>query len=151
MKWKSLSNQQEIDLVSYVKEYIKDRPEVQVLIGTDSQVHGKKVDYALVVAFHSQNTGGHIVYAKQTFFKNTGMFDRLMREVQFTIEVGELLRISGVSQKIMRLHFDLNTDEVYKSNEVLRAVLGWAESMSYSVDYKPFAGVASRAADMLCK
>jgi len=150
MKWKSLSNQTEVDLVSYVKEYIKDNPEVEILVGTDSQVHGKKTDYALVVALHT-NRGGHLIYSKEQYFKKMDRFERLMKEVQFTIEVGELLKESGVSQKIMRLHFDLNPDEKYKSNDVLRAVFGWAESLGYECSYKPGSFVASHAADMLCK
>ena len=150
MNWKSLSGRQSIDVISYVKEYIKNNPTVEVLIGTDSQNHRRVTDYALVIALHT-NRGSHIVYSKLSFPKITDRFSRLLKEVNFTIDIATQLRESGIPVSIMKLHFDLNPDPRYKSNDVVRTALGWAEGLGYQCGVKPNAEAASYAADHLLR
>jgi predicted RNase H-related nuclease YkuK (DUF458 family) len=45
---------------------------------------------------------------------------------------------------------DLNPDPKYKSNQLLRAALGYVESMGYIPRCKPNAMCASYVADALC-
>jgi predicted RNase H-related nuclease YkuK (DUF458 family) len=54
-------------------------------------------------------------------------------------------------QKPNFIDIDLNPDPKYKSNQVLRAALGYVESMGYVPRCKPNAVVASYVADAICK
>lgn len=159
MEWRKMGDSQKVDLIPYITNYLREKPDAQIMIGSDSQSVGKKTKYAIVIGLHT-NRGAHILYQTITFPKITDRFQRLMKEVEYTIEVGETLK-NGLFLKrskdgygnypLLSLHFDLNLDRKYDSNRVLVAVLGWAESMGYCTEYKPRAISASYAADVLCK
>ena len=150
MKWKSFGTKQEIDLVSYIKQYLKDNPTAELMVGTDSQNRRKQTDYAIVVALHT-NRGANLLYVKETFPRIMDRFTRLLKEVEFTIGIATELKESGINQKLIRLHFDLNPDPKFKSNDVVRTAMGWGEGLGYSCQCKPSAFSASYAADMLLK
>jgi predicted RNase H-related nuclease YkuK (DUF458 family) len=46
---------------------------------------------------------------------------------------------------------DYNEDENFKSNRLVNASRGWANSLGYQVNMKPNIQVATRAADHHCK
>jgi predicted RNase H-related nuclease YkuK (DUF458 family) len=74
----------------------------------------------------------------------------LWNEVEYSIEVAEYLTNNGI-QRPSYIDLDLNPDPKYKSNQILRAALGYVESMGYIPRCKPNAMVASHVADALCK
>jgi predicted RNase H-related nuclease YkuK (DUF458 family) len=46
---------------------------------------------------------------------------------------------------------DYNEDENFKSNKLISAAKGWANSLGYKVNVKPNNQIATRAADYHCK
>jgi predicted RNase H-related nuclease YkuK (DUF458 family) len=148
--FKSLTTQSDIELLPYVKTYLEQNPDMKIYIGTDSQNLKTETVYAQVVVLHNPRRGGHVLYAKSTYPKILNRFDRLWREVELSIELAEQFRNYGL-QLPAYIDLDLNPDPKYQSNQVLRAALGYVESMGYTARIKPYALAASYVADSLCK
>jgi uncharacterized protein len=150
MEFKTLSTKQKIDIVDYVKTYLKTYPTVDILIGCDSQNYAYNTMYATVVALYKPGNGAHILFRKENLDLEKTRSIRLMNEVWKSIEIAELLRNSGLP-KAKYIDIDLNPDKRYKSNEVLRSAVGLVEGMGYTVRYKSLGVMATYAADMLVK
>ena len=147
--FKSLSTHCNVDISSYIRNYIQTNSDIKIYIGTDSQNLKTSTMYAQVIVLHNPRRGGHVLYSKSTYPKIINRFERLWREVELSIELAEYLRNAGISTSYIDL--DLNPDPKYQSNQVLRAALGYVESMGYVARIKPNALVASYVADSLCK
>jgi predicted RNase H-related nuclease YkuK (DUF458 family) len=120
-KFKSLTDNKLVDLISHVREKMSEEKDVQIYIGTDSQNHGEETDFATVVVLHYGHRGGHVIYTKETIPRarvgdSQLEFNRLWKEVEMSIEVSE-----------------------------------YVESMGYTPRCKPYSMAASYAADRLCK
>jgi predicted RNase H-related nuclease YkuK (DUF458 family) len=150
MKFKSLTNREEINLVEYIKEYFIKYPNTEILIGCDSQNYIDKTIYAIVVALYKPKGGAHLLFNKEITVLEKTRPIRLMNEVWKSIEVAELLKKSGLP-KVKYIDIDINPDKKYKSNEVLRSAVGLVEGMGYNVRYKTLGALVTHAADSLVK
>ncbi len=135
MEFRTLTNQQKIDLIEYIKTYLNNNPHVDILIGCDSQGYWDKTIYATVVALYKPGNGAHVLYHKEVLPVERVRQVRLMNEVWKSIEVAELLKNAGLPQ-VKYIDIDINPDKRYKSNEVLRSAVGLVEGMGYNVRYK---------------
>lgn len=147
--FRSLSNEKVVDLIPYLKEKIASADDIKIYIGTDSQNIGGKTVYASVIVLHYGNRGAHVVYSKTKVDRIRERFAKLWREVEISMEVAQYLRENDINATYIDI--DLNPDPRYGSNNVLRAALGFVESMGYVARCKPFATAASYCADRLCK
>ena len=150
MDFKTLTNRQKINLVDYIKTYINDNPNVELLIGCDSQGYWDKTVYATVIALYKPGNGAHVLYRREVLPVERVRQVRLMNEVWKSIEVAEFLKQEGLPQ-VTYIDIDINPDKRYKSNEVLRAAVGLVEGMGYKVRYKTLGAMATFAADTLVK
>ena len=150
MQFKTLRNRKDINLIEYVRGYIEENPQVEILIGCDSQNHIDTTVYATVVALYKPQAGAHVIFCKEITPVERTRQVRLMNEVWKSIEVAELLRDSGLP-RAKYIDIDLNPDKRYKSNEVLRAAVGLVEGMGYKVRYKSLGALVTTAADALVK
>jgi len=150
MEFKKLRDRNSIDLVDYVRSYLIENPEVEILIGCDSQNHLDTTVYATVVALYFPRNGAHVLYCKEiTPIERTRQV-RLMNEVWKSVEVAEKLRLADLP-RAKYIDVDLNPDKRYKSNEVLRSAVGLVEGMGYTVRYKSLGALVTTAADALVK
>jgi predicted RNase H-related nuclease YkuK (DUF458 family) len=150
MEFKKLRDRNSIDLVDYVRSYLIENPEVEILIGCDSQNHLDTTVYATVVALYFPRNGAHVLYCKEiTPIERTRQI-RLMNEVWKSVEVAEKLRLADLP-RAKYIDVDLNPDKRYKSNEVLRSAVGLVEGMGYTVRYKSLGALVTHAADALVK
>ena len=150
MEFKKLRDRNSIDLVDYVRSYLIENPEVEILIGCDSQNHLDTTVYATVVALYFPRNGAHVLYCKEiTPIERTRQV-RLMNEVWKSVEVAEKLRLADLP-RAKYIDIDLNPDKRYKSNEVLRSAVGLVEGMGYTVRYKSLGALVTHAADALVK
>jgi predicted RNase H-related nuclease YkuK (DUF458 family) len=147
--FRSLSNEKVVDLIPYLKEKIASADDIKIYIGTDSQNIGGKTVYASVIVLHYGNRGAHVVYSKTKVDRIRERFAKLWREVEISMEVAQYLRENDINATYIDI--DLNPDPRYGSNNVLRAALGFVESMGYVARCKPDALAASYCADKLCK
>jgi predicted RNase H-related nuclease YkuK (DUF458 family) len=150
MKFKTLVTNRQVDLTSYIKDYISKFPDVEILVGCDSQGYKDKTIYATVIALYKPGSGAHVLYMRETVAPERVRQVRLMNEVWKSIEVAEFLKQAGLPQ-VKYIDIDINPDKRYKSNEVLRAAVGLVEGMGYQVRYKTFGAMATFAADTLVK
>jgi predicted RNase H-related nuclease YkuK (DUF458 family) len=150
MDYKRLSDGVNVDLVTYIKDYLNEHNDVDILIGCDSQNQKLKTTYAIVVALYHRGKGAHVLYRRWTTLQERVRQVRLLNEVWYSIETAELLRTSGIP-KPKWIDIDLNPDPKYKSNEVFRQAVGLVEGMGYKARYKTLGPIATYCADYLVK
>lgn len=148
-KFKSLSTRKEVDLIPYVKQFLVDNKDTSIYVGCDSQ-NERNTTYALVIVLHNAGKGGHVLYSTEVVPKIADRYTRLWNEVVYSVNLADHLTANGI-QKPNNVDVDLNPDPKYKSNQLLRAALGYVEAMGYVPRCKPNAMVATYVADALCK
>lgn len=139
-----------VDLVEYTKQYLKDHPETELLIGGDSQNRGLNTYYAVVVAFYNPGKGAHIIYSRTKTSKEYDKATRLIKEVWNSVEVAELLREEGLNV-VRYIDLDLNPDPKYGSNSVFRQAVGMCEGMGYEVRFKTLGPLVTTMADTIVR
>lgn len=147
---KKLYDNEEIELIDYVKNYLSDNNGVEILIGCDSQNFSDKTIYAIVVALYKTGKGAHVLYRRWKTQREPTRSIRLLNEVWYAVECAEEMRNSGIP-KPKWIDIDINPDPKFKSNEVLRQAVGMVEGMGYKVRYKSLGPIATYAADHLVK
>lgn len=150
MGYKKLSTKENIDLIPYIKDYLASHEGVEIQIGCDSQNHGRETMYAIVLALYTPGKGAHVLYDRFSTKRELNNPTRLMNEVWHSINLGEDLLKAGIP-RAKYIDVDLNPDPKYKSNEVIRAAVGWAEGMGYTVRHKGDSPMMTYAADNLVK
>jgi predicted RNase H-related nuclease YkuK (DUF458 family) len=150
MEYKRLHDNQKVDLIQYVREWLMIKPNAEVLIGCDSQNFSDKTIYAIVVALYDTGKGAHVLYNRWTSKREPTRSIRLLNEVWYAIEVAEAMKTAGLP-KVKWIDIDINPDPRFKSNEVFRQAVGMVEGMGYKVRYKSLGPIATYAADYLVK
>jgi predicted RNase H-related nuclease YkuK (DUF458 family) len=150
MEYKRLHDSAKVELVSYIKDWIEVKPNVEILIGCDSQNFSDKTIYAIVVALYDKGKGAHVLYNRWKTQREPTRNIRLLNEVWYAVEAAETLKTAGLP-KVKWIDIDINPDPKYKSNEVLRQAVGLVEGMGYKVRYKTLGPIATYAADHLVK
>jgi predicted RNase H-related nuclease YkuK (DUF458 family) len=139
------------DVITYIKNYLENRVDIELLIGSDSQSYGNvKTVYGVVIALYTKGKGAHVLCTKEIvpFEKDTSY--RLMNEVWKAVEIAEHLRSNGVPRANF-IDIDLNPDPKYKSNKVLRQAIGLVEGMGYKVRCKHEGAMTTYSANHLVR
>jgi len=136
-------------VIEHTLEQLRNFPYASIHIGTDSQNHGDVTVYSTVIAYRFGNTGVHYIVHRQKFPKISDMWTRLWKEAEMSIETAEWLT-QQINVKIS-IDMDYNGDEGFKSNKIISAAKGWANSLGYPVNVKPNEQIATRAADYCCR
>ena len=97
----------------------------------------------------SYTLGVHYILSKSSCEAINDIWKRLWLEAEYSIQVAEWLT-KQVSVKV-EIDMDYNSDENHKSNKLISATKGWANSLGYKVNVKPNNQIATRAADHHCK
>ena len=96
MKFKRLSDRNEVDLISYISHYIEMFPNVELLVGCDSQNVKMETVYASVIALYNPGKGAHVIYKKWRTPMERVCSVRLLNEVWYSVEIAEELRNGGL-------------------------------------------------------
>lgn len=131
----------------------------KIYVGSDSQVHRKKISYAVCIVFRYGSRGCHVIARKWAERKRRGIPKkdlieiRLNKEMAATMEVVQLLFDNGIHP--FQADFDFNGDKKTESSGLVATAMGWAAGLGIP---KPFKGatkpdelVAAKAAHQLCK
>lgn len=148
-KFKKFSGEGIEDVVDYVKNYLSQHPDIEVMIGTDSQNRGDITVYCTIIAMYQPGRGGHCIYRKWKTKKVTVRSVRLLSEVWASIEVANLLRDSGVPIKYIDI--DINPNPKFKSYEVYSSAKGMIEGLGYECRCKTFIPLVTSMADWVVK
>ena len=138
-----------IDPVDHTREIIRKNPFVEVHVGTDSQSLAKITQYITVIAYRFGNRGVHYILKKNGVPQIKDLWTRLRKETELSIDIAETIKKS--LNIIPEIDLDYNENENFKSNKLVNASKGLANSLGYKVNIKPHIQIATRAADYHCK
>ena len=150
MTWRSLSNHESIDILTYLPQWLEDNPDHKIYIGCDSHNCSGKTTFATVIVLHHHRRGGHVLYSRLVVPKMVSRYERLWREVELSVETAQQLMSVDI-QKPEYIDIDLNPDPKYQSNTLLRAAVGLIESMGLKARYKTLSPWSISISDSICK
>ena len=111
---------------------------LKVYIGTDSQVKRGTYDFATVIVFLRENKGGFMFIQRDKKQHLMGIKERMLLEVQKSIEIAYLLCPLLEKHKIdLEVHADINTNPNFKSNAALKEAMGYIMGMGFVFKAKP--------------
>jgi len=148
----------------YLQDTIKDSVEqaikresrlgnkLKVCIGSDSQVKGKDTEFATVVVFLREGSGGFMFIQNDTSIRQYSIKERMLVEVAKSIEVAyDLCSLFTEYHIEMEVHADINTSPQFKSNEALKEAMGYILGMGFAFKAKPEAFASSCCANKVVR
>jgi hypothetical protein len=121
---------------------------LKVCIGTDSQVKGKETEFATVIVFLREGSGGFMFIHNEKSLQPFSVKERMLMEVAKSIEIAyELCGLFTEYDVDMEVHADINTNPQFKSNEALREAMGYILGMGFAFKAKPEAFASSSCAN----
>ena len=147
MKFQKLTGHPTFELAPYVKSVLKLHAgfAVQLYLGCDSQNKAIDTVYATTLVFHIASSGCHVIYKKERVPKIRDMWTRLWKETENSCEVAIYLREHGI--EVSTIDMDYNTDPTKKSNKLVKAAVGYVESLGFKARCKPDLLPGAYAAD----
>jgi len=149
-QFKTLVEHKTVELISYIKDYITEYPEVEILIGCDSQNRKRHTVYAIVIGLYKPGKGAHVLYSRFETIRERENVNRLLSEVWFSVETAEAIK-AELNIKPTWIDIDLNPDPKYRSNQALTSAVGIVTGMGYNVRHKGNSPIMTYAADHLVK
>jgi predicted RNase H-related nuclease YkuK (DUF458 family) len=123
---------------------------LKICIGTDSQQKGADTEFATVIVFLREGSGGFMYIANQTTTQQTSLKERMLLEVSKSIEIAyELCELFNTYHIDMEVHADINTNPNFQSNASLRDAMGYILGMGFAFKAKPDAFASSSCADRM--
>lgn len=92
-RFKKFGGEKIPDVIEYIKQYVKENPYVTISLGCDSVQRRRKTVYAITLMFYSISikNGAHVIYFRDNISKVRDNFDRLGREADYVLNIGEWL------------------------------------------------------------
>lgn len=136
-------------VTNYVMDYIKDNPNTEILIGSDSQNRGDFTNFSTVIAMYEPGHGAHCIYERWKTPRERIRQKRLLKEVEASINTADMLKQNGI--KIKYIDIDINRNARFKSSEVFSTAKGWVEGSGYECRWKTLGPLITTMADYLVK
>jgi predicted RNase H-related nuclease YkuK (DUF458 family) len=149
-EFKKIGGENVVDLLLYTKEILEKNPGSKIHVGCDSQSYATKTVYVTTVVFRYENRGAHVIYKREVIPRVKDLWSKLWGELNRAIDVAGYLKFEGKID-VHQIDLDYNTSPKYKSNIVLKAAVGYVESMGYNYAVKPETLIAISAANELCR
>jgi len=149
-QWYDGTGKEVLDLREHLNTRLATGLYSKIIIGCDSQCYRKNITFATVIILDTEGQGAQFVYNKERLKKTTfrSTHERLLKEVEYSIMLGlELLDIFEKYNTSISIHADVNPDENYLSNSIIKEVVGWIIGVGFECVVKPNSFGASCAAD----
>ena len=151
-----------VDVEKYVKDWTKKNPKGRVIIGCDSQVHGRRIKYSVAIVMHyvdimGAGHGAHVIIAdlwEKRLAKTAieEMPSKLWKEAEYVLVAAQMVDGNDeLFKKRITLHLDYSDNAKDRSNMMFAAGLGYLSGMGYHAEGKPHAYVATHTADAFCR
>jgi hypothetical protein len=153
MRWRKLDGTfLDNDLLSLVeKTIIREQQQgfdLKVCVGTDSQVYKNHIEFASVVVFLRQGSGGFMYINNHKHIGIMSIKERMIIEVSKSIEVAySICHLLDKYKVDLEVHADINTNPSFKSNTALSEAMGYIMGMGFQFKAKPDAFASSSCAD----
>lgn len=148
--WFTLNNEEVFDIKMAVKEATKFGGKV-VLIGTDSQMFDRKIDFVTTIVIVTPGKGGRAFYTKEKNQKFNSIRQKLVKEtwmsVQTALEVEPLLHETCD----LAVHIDATNDKRWRSSNHVQELVGMVVGQGFKAVIKPDAFAASHVAEHIVK
>jgi len=144
------------NVTQYIKDYINSFEWIyEIWIGTDAQKMRRRntVLFSSVICIYKQGMGGHIIHSKHKRTDIKNKYDKLKKEVEYSLKIAEYLNENGVLilPEVFTVHIDVSPNVGDDSNKIYNEMIGWVKGMGYNCEAKPGAPAASHAADHIVK
>ena len=155
MKWRKFNGDTiNLPIKSAVEDAIKKQTEagfrLKVCIGTDSQVKGAETEFATVIVFLRERSGGFMFIHNEKTTQRFSIKERMLVEVAKSIEIAyELCDLFTLYDVDMEVHADINTNPHFKSNDALKEAMGYIMGMGFAFKAKPEAFASSSCANKI--
>ena len=143
-------------VVDYIKAYMSEKRNIEIMIATDSQNRGSKTVFSTVIALYDcgedgHGHGAHCIFKRWTTPRYTRdrKVERLLREVEESISIGKQLRENGIPVKFIDI--DINPNKKYASSDVYQAAYGWVTGEHFDCRYKTLGPLVTTMADWVVK
>ena len=143
------SKGQILDPLSYTLQIINNCPDVEIHIGTDSYSESDNTRYITAIAYRYKEAGVHYIHSKFNVPKINDIWTRLWKETELSLEIAQKLRHHPKVN--LEIDMDYNEDKRFFSNKLVPVAKGWANSLGFKVNIKPYRQIATSAADYLSK
>ena len=144
------------DIVEYVKDYVKTHTNIDIIVGTDSQVNGSRTVFSTVIAMYDYGDGehGHGAHciSKRWYtpkYPKNQRINRLLKEVEESINIAKVLRDHEV--KVKYIDIDISPNPKHKSSEAYPAASGWVTGEGFAFRDKSHGPCVTRYADWQVK
>lgn len=153
--WKTLAGEQ-VDLRSMLESEMRDFPNAEVIVASDSQQRGKDTEYVTVVVVHRPTKGGRVFFCRERIPRVRELRERLWKEVWRSTELAmELTSTPDIGTvhpiPVTEVHIDANMDPTFRSSEYVQELVGLVMGQGFKAVVKPEAWAASHAADHAVK
>jgi predicted RNase H-related nuclease YkuK (DUF458 family) len=133
---------------STIEAEIANNNKLKVYIGTDSQVKQNLTEFATVIVFLREKSGGFMFIHNDKTTQEFHIKERMLQEVAKSIEIAYELCDLFIEYEIeMEVHADINTNAQFKSNDALKDAMGYIMGMGFAFKAKPDAFASSCCAD----
>lgn len=153
MRWRKFNGDPiNLPIKSAVEDAIKREEKagfrLKVCIGTDSQVKGLETEFATVIVFLRERSGGFMFIHNEKTTQRFSIKERMLVEVAKSIEIAyELCDLFTLYDVDMEVHADINTNPHFKSNDALKEAMGYIMGMGFAFKAKPEAFASSSCAN----
>jgi predicted RNase H-related nuclease YkuK (DUF458 family) len=131
-----------------IETEIANNNKLKVYIGTDSQVKQTVTEFATVIVFLREKSGGFMFIHNEKSTQHFHLKERMLLEVSKSIEIAYELCDLFIEYDIeMEVHADINTNAQFKSNDALKDAMGYIMGMGFAFKAKPDAFASSCCAD----
>lgn len=138
-----------VHLIEHVRARLHAQPDVEVLVGSDSQNRSGHTIYTTTVVLRYRKNGAHVLYRREKRERIRDLWTRLWGEVELSLEVARTLMEGGVN--VSRIDMDLNSDPRFGSHKLHTTAVGYVRAQGYEARTKPELLIATWAANVLCQ
>ncbi len=154
-KWKTLAGE-EVDLRSTIEACLREYPDAEVTIASDSQQRGQHTEYVTVVTLIRPGKGGRVLFNRELISRVRELRERLWKETWRSTELAmELTETPDIGDRmqidVQAIHIDANVDPKHKSSKYVEELVGLVVGQGFKAVVKPEAWAASHAADHAVK
>lgn len=155
MDWRKFNGETiSIPIAEHVKKCIEEETaknnKLKVYIGTDSQVKQSVTEFATVIVFLREKSGGFMFIHNEKTNQILHIKERMLLEVSKSVEIAYSLCDLFIEHDIeMEVHADINTNSQFKSNEALKDAMGYIMGMGFAFKAKPDSFASSCCADKM--
>ena len=144
------------DYAGYVRDYVNEHNNIDVIVATDSQSEGDRTKFSTVIVMYDKGTdghghGGHCI-ARRWYtprYPQKMRRERLLKEVEESVKVAVHLKDNGVH--VAYVDIDVSPKKKEGSNEVFNEAVAMVEWENFNCRWKTVAPLATATADHIVK